>query len=182
MIERLLAERGRILQGEEEALPVLASKKKWIAATVGVAAIGTVVTVALASHTPVGFTTTPLVTGILTHKVKQNSDRVKFQTKNPTDVRVARIDFAPGGHSGWHHHPGIVIVTVLSGAVTFTHSDCSSKTYGPGLPNGAVFVESGDDPGQATSTAGATSYATFIAPHADPPVFRIDDHDAPGCP
>jgi hypothetical protein len=100
-------------------------------------------------------------------------------------VRVARVDIAPGGRSGWHHHPGIVIVTVLSGAVTFTHSDCSSKTYGPGLPDGAVFVEGGDDPAQASSTAGATSWATFVAPHVNPPVgpvFRIDDHQFPGCP
>ena len=71
-----------------------------------------------------------------------------------------------------------MIVTVLSGAVTFTHSDCSSKTYGPG----SVFVESGDDPGRASSTAGAELYATFVAPHANPPVFRVDDHAFAGCP
>jgi quercetin dioxygenase-like cupin family protein len=157
-------------------------KKKWIAATVGVAVIGTFVTVALGSHTPFNFTVTPLVTGNLANEVKLKSDGVKFQTNEPTDVRVARVDIAPGGYSGWHHHPGIVIVTVLSGAVTFTNSDCSSKTYGPGLPNGAVFIESGDDPGQASSTAGATTYVTFVAPHADPPVFTLADHDAPGCP
>jgi hypothetical protein len=183
MIERLPAERGRSLQGEEKVLRVLGSKKKkWIAATVGVAVIGTFVTVALASHTPFNFTTTPLVTGNLATKVNLKSDGVKFQTKVPTDFRVTRIDIAPGGYSGWHHHPGLVIVTVLSGEVTFTNSDCSSKTYGPGLPNGSVFIESGDDPRQASSTTGATTYTTFIAPHADPPVFRIDDHDAPGCP
>jgi hypothetical protein len=157
-------------------------KKKWIAATVGVAVIGTFVTVALASHTPFNFTTTPLVTGNLPHKVNLKSDGVKFKTKVPTDFRVTRIDIAPGGYSGWHHHPGLVLVTVLSGEVTFTNSDCSSKTYGPGLPNGAVFIESGDDPRQASSATGATTYTTFIAPHADPPVFRIDDHDFPGCP
>lgn len=161
---------------------VVGSKKKWIAATVGVAVIGTFVTVALATHTPVGFVTTPLATGDLVNKVKVNSDRIKFQTKGPTDVRVARVDIAPGGRSGWHHHPGMVIVTVASGALTFTHSDCSSKTYGPGLPNGAVFVEGGDEPAQASSTNGAVVYATFVAPHANPPVFRIDDHNAPGCP
>jgi hypothetical protein len=151
----------------------------------GVGVLATFVTVALASHTPFKFTTTPFATGNLVNDVKWNSDRVKFQTKDPTDVRVARVDIAPGGRSGWHHHPGIVIVTVLSGAVTFTHSDCSSKTYGPGLPDGAVFVEGGDDPAQASSTAGATSWATFVAPHVNPPVgpvFRIDDHQFPGCP
>src|SRR6266568_507164 len=152
MIERLPTERGQTLQGEEKVLRVLGSKKKWIAATVGVAVIGTFVTVALATHTPFNFTTTPLGTGNLVNDVHLNSDRVKFQTKDPTDVRVARVDIAPGGYSGWHHHPGIVIVTVAAGAVTFTHSDCTSKTYGPGLPDGAVFVVGGDEPGQVSST------------------------------
>ena len=125
---------------------VLGSKKKWVTATVGVVVVGTLASLALANHLPFNFTTTPVATGNLISDVKQNSDRVKFQTKDPTDVRVARIDIAPGGRSGWHHHPGIVIVTVAQGAVTFTHSDCTSKTYGPGQPDGAVFVEGGDEP------------------------------------
>ena len=153
---------------------VFRAKKKWTIATVGAAVIGTFVTVALGSP-GVGFHPTTLVTGNFNETVHQNSDRVKFQTKGPTDVRVQKIVIGPGGYSGWHHHPGIVIATVESGAVTFTHSNCSSKTYGPGLPNGAVFVEGGDDPGQASSVDGATLYATFVAPHADPPVFRIED-------
>ena len=156
------------------------SRKKWSAVFAGVGVIATFVTVALASHTPFNFTTTPIVTGNLVNDVKWNSDRVKFQTKDPTDVRVARVDIAPGGRSGWHHHPGIVIVAVESGAVIVTHSDCSSKTYGPGLPNGAVFTEGGDDPMQASSITGATNYVMFVAPRADPPVFRIED-DPPPC-
>ncbi len=168
----------------DKVLRVLGSKKKWTAAIVGVAAVGMFATVALASHTPLNFTTTPLATGNLVNDINLNSDRVKFQTKDPTDVRVARIDIAPGGSSGWHHHPGIVIVTVASGAVTFTHSDCSSKTYGPGQPDGAVFVEGGDGPSQASNrgTIPVISYATFVAPQASPPVFRLDDHNFPGCP
>lgn len=153
---------------------VFRSRKRLSAAIFGVAVIGTFAAVALASS-GVGFTPTTLVTGNLNNDVKWNSDRVKLQTKDPTDVRVQRIDIAPGGHSGWHHHPGVVIATVASGAVTFTNSDCSSTTYGPGLPAGSVFVEGGDDPGQASSAGGATVYATFIAPHANPPVFRIED-------
>ena len=160
------------------------SKKKWGALIAGVAVVGTFVTVALATHTPFNFTTTPLGTGNLVNDIKQNSDRGKFQTKDPVDVRVARVDIAPGGYSGWHHHPGVVIVTVAQGAVTFTHSDCSSKTYGPGQPDGAVFVEGGDNPAQASNrgTTPVISYVTFIAPHANPPVFRIDDHEFAGCP
>jgi hypothetical protein len=123
----------------------------------------------------------PLVTANFDETTRQNSDRVKLQTKGPTDVRVQRINVGAGGFSGWHHHPGIVIVTVASGTLTLTHSDCSSKTYGPGLPNGAVFVEGGDEPVQATSASGATAYVTYVAPSADPPVFRIED-DMVACP
>jgi hypothetical protein len=98
------------------------SRKKWSAVILGVAVIGTFAAVALASAGS-GFSPTTLVTGYLANNVQENSDRVKFQTKDPTDVRVQKIVLAPGGFSGWHHHPGIVIGTVESGAVTFTRSD-----------------------------------------------------------
>ncbi len=170
---------GGISKGEGKVLRVLRSKKKWAAATVVVAVIGTLAAVAL-GQPGTGFVgQTPLVTAKFNHEVHLNSDRVKFQTKDPTDVRVQQFVIAPGGFSGWHHHPGIVIVSVASGSVTVWNSDCSSETYGPGLPNGAVFAEGGDDPGQVTNasaTVGATVYATFIAPRVDPnPVFRIED-------
>jgi len=145
----------------------------------GVGVIATFVTVALGSA-PSGFTPMTLVTANFDETVHLNSDRAKFQTKDPTDVRVQKIVIDPGGRSGWHHHPGIVIVAVASGEVTVTHSNCTSKTYGPGLPNGAVFTEGGDDPMQASSTTGATNYVTFVAPDANPPVFRIED-DPPPC-
>ena len=167
----------------EKVLSVLRSRKKWMAATVGVAVIGTLAAaVVLGSHALVGLTATNLVTANFDHTVHLNSDGVKFQTKGATDVRVQRLVFAAGSSSGWHHHPGIVLVTVESGSVTLTHSDCSSTTYGPGLPAGAVFAEGGDHPVLATSATGATNYVVFVAPSADPPVFRIDDHDAPSCP
>jgi hypothetical protein len=122
-----------------------------------------------------GVTPTTLVTANFDHTVHMNSDRVKIQTKDATDVRVQKLEFAPGSYSGWHHHPGIILVAVASGAVTLWDSDCNSVTYGPGLPNGAVFAEGGDHPVQATSTNGATAYVTYVAPSADPPVFRIED-------
>ena len=71
--------------------------------------------------------------------VQLNSDRIKLQTKGPTDVRVQTITFAPGGRSGWNHKPGFVLVAVLSGEVTKFDSHCNGTTYGPDSPNGAVF-------------------------------------------
>ncbi|CAN5307656.1 hypothetical protein BH20ACT13_BH20ACT13_17490 [soil metagenome] len=148
------------------------------AATVGVVVIGTLAAVALGepgsgvtAPTPVPGVNT--VTANFDHTVHLNSDKVKFQTKGPTDVRVQKLVFAAGSRSGWHHQPGIVLVAVESGAVTLWQSDCSSTTYGPGLPDGAVFAEGGDDPVQATSTNGAMSYVTLVAPNGAG--FRIED-------
>lgn len=149
------------------------------AVTVGLLGFGTLGTVAFASP-PSGFTPTILVKADFDQTVHLNSDKVKFKTKAPTDVMVQKIVQDPGGSSGWHHHPGVVIVAVQSGSVTVWDSDCNQTTYGPGLPNGAVFTEGGDEPGQVTSSDGATLYATFVAPSADPAVFRIED-DPPPC-
>jgi len=170
-------ERGRRL----EVLRVFRSKKKWAAATIGVAVIGTLAAAVALGSPPSNVTPTTLVTANFDETVHLNSDRAKFQTKDATDVRIQKLVFAPGGLSGWHHHPGVVIVAVESGAVTFTHSDCSSKTYGPGLPNGAVFGEGGDDPTQVASAGGATLYAVFVAPSNDPPITRVED-DPVSCP
>jgi hypothetical protein len=157
------------------------NRRKWIAATVGVAVIGTLAAAVALGSPGSGNTITTLVTANFDHPVHLNSDRVKFQTKDATDVRIQQIVFAPGGRSGWHHHPGIVIVAVQSGALTLWESDCSSQTYGPGLANGAVFAEGGDSPQQVTTAGGATIYATFVAPSVDPPVTRVED-DAVSCP
>jgi Uncharacterized conserved protein, contains double-stranded beta-helix domain len=151
------------------------SRKKWGAAIAGVAVIGTFAAVALGSPS-FNFTSTPLVTANLDNTVQLNSDRIKLQTKDPTVVRVATVVFGPGGSSGWHHHPGFVIVSVKSGSVTVWKSDCSQETYGAG----SAFVESGDDPGQVTSVDGATNYVTYVVPNVSPLVFRIDDNP-PAC-
>ena len=156
----------------------LRRKQKWGIPIVGLAVLGTFVGVASAS-VGVGFTPMNFVTANVPNEVRLNADGIKFRTKGSVDVRVQKIDIVAGGVSGWHHHPGMVIVSVASGDVTFTNADCSSTTYGPGLPSGSAFIESGADPGQASSVNGATVYATFVAPQAVPPVFRIEDAAQP---
>ncbi len=163
-----------------EALRAFRINRKWSVAVVSAVALGALAAVALGS-VGIGFTPQNLATGTLANRVEANSDQVKLQTRGLTDVRVQKIDIAENGTSGWHHHPGVVIVTVASGAVTYTHN-CTSTTYGPGLPAGSVFVESGDSPAQASSVDGATVFATFVAPHANPPVFRIEDDPPAPCP
>ncbi len=145
-----------------------------------VAAVGMSATAALASPGSGVTADTPLVTANLNESRHINSDRVKLQTKGRTNVRVQKLTFGANSFSGWHHHPGIVIVAVQSGIVTLTDSNCGETSYGPGHPNGSVFVEGQDSAQQASSVAGAVVYVTYVAPSADPVDFR-DENDPPAC-
>jgi len=153
-----------------------------LSAIVGVAVVGTFAAVALGSAGSGRVTTLLVAKADNNETVQLNSDRIKFQTKGPTDVRVQTITFAPGGRSGWNHKPGFALVAVQSGEVTVSDSQCNLKTYGPSSPNGAVFMEYGDEPAEVSNmtSAPATVYATLVAPDADPAVFRIED-DPPPC-
>jgi len=157
----------------------LRSRKKWLAAGVGVVVIGSLAGVAFASLGS-GFTQTTIAVGHLNQSAQVNSDRIKFQTKDATIFRTQKVDIAAGGFSGWHHHPGVILVSVIAGAVTVESADCTSKTLGPGQPDGYAFVEGGDSPLQVSSAGGATEYATQVTAATDPPVFRIED-DPPPC-
>jgi hypothetical protein len=109
--------------------------------------------------------------------VDLDADRIRLRTKGATDVRVQKVVFAPGGRTGWHHHPGIVLVAVESGQVTVVDAKCDAMTYGPGSPNGSVFTESGTRPLEVRNLSGAeaTAYATLVAPDAQTDIFRAED-------
>jgi quercetin dioxygenase-like cupin family protein len=140
--------------------------------------LGTITVIAAAGATiAVANTGTLSTTTILGHRatlsdsVQVNQDRVKFQTKDPTDVLVQTITFQPQGTSGWHFHPGVVIVVVESGQVTTHDASCQTATYGPHQS----FVESGTEPfmvSNESSTDKAVVYATLVVPAGSP--FRIE--------
>lgn len=139
-----------------------------------IVAVGSLGTSALASP-PSGVTIENLATGKLIGSDQENSDRVKFQTKDDTATLVQKLTFSPGAYSGWHHHPGIVIVTVKEGTIRLMQSDCSTRDYGPGSTDGSVFIEGEQRVHEARSANGAVVYATYVAPNASPPVFRVEN-------
>jgi quercetin dioxygenase-like cupin family protein len=120
---------------------------------------------------------TDQVMGTLWHKVHLNSDHIKFQTKGPVDVVVQDVTYQAGATSGWHTHPGFVIVMIRSGNLKFYHEDCTFDA----LEAGSTFVETGDDPVNARneSTGPVTLTATYVVPHAVPLVIRRDVSPAP---
>jgi len=126
---------------------------------------------------------TLITTTILGHRatlsdsVQVNQDRIKFQTKDPTDVLVQTITFQSHGSSGWHYHPGVVLVVVESGQVTTHDSNCQTRTFNAH----ESFVESGTEPfmvSNESDTQKAVVYATLVVPAGSP--FRIET-DPPAC-
>ena len=113
-------------------------------------------------------TPTNYTTATLDEAVQGNHDRIKFQTKGSTIVRVQKLEFAPGGYTGFHTHPGVVIVAVQSGSVDLMDTSCARETK----PAGSVFVEAEDHVHQAISPNGAVVYVTYIVPDGATPVFR----------
>ncbi|MEA2643586.1 MAG: hypothetical protein QOG08_612 [Chloroflexota bacterium] len=133
-------------------------------------------TIALANPGTLSTTTILGHRATLADSVQVNQDRVKFQTKDATDVLVQTITFQPGGSSGWHFHPGVVIVVVESGQVTTHNENCETATYGPQQS----FVESGTLPFMVSNegTTPAVVYATIVVPTGS--LFRIES-SPPAC-
>lgn len=109
-----------------------------------------------------------------------NTGAVKLQTKEPVDFITATVAIAAGGTSGWHSHPGIVLVSVVSGTLTFYDAACVGTVYAAG----SSFVESGDVPGLVRNegTTAASVFATYLVPAGTPnSALRVDAAN-PGCP
>lgn len=148
-------------------------------AGLGLIAAASVVPTSVLASPGSGVTPTTYVTSDLTEIVEFNHDRVKFQTKDPTTVRVQKLEFVPGGHTGFHHHPGVVIVSIQSGSLTLVNESCATETHSAG----SVFVEGEDHVHEAVSPDGATVYVTYIVPRDYMPPnekFRVEE-PVPAC-
>jgi hypothetical protein len=147
-----------------------------------VAAFGVAVTIALG--TPGSGTSgspSPAFRANMDDPIEINTERIKLQTKDKVDVLTQVVTYSPGAFSGWHRHPGVVIVTVKEGSVTRQFADCSFERH----PAGTAFVENGEDPvmelRNLSVTENAVLYATWIVPDDGP--TRDDAGIAdPGCP
>lgn len=140
--------------------------------------VGGLATIAAASP-PSGVSAINYTTETLEEGFKAEKDNIELKTKAPTIVRTQLLTFAPNSTTGWHQHPGVVIVAVESGTLTLWDTDCSKEDYTPGGPNGAVFTEAGDHAHQATSTDGALVRVTYIVPSTGavtPANFRIEEN------
>jgi quercetin dioxygenase-like cupin family protein len=91
---------------------------------------------------PQGFSAVNIVGPTLLERIHTKSetdDHIRIKSKGLTDVYVTEITIAPGGHGGWHSHPGPSIITVKSGTATF-YDDCDGFVRQQ-YPAGTGFVE-----------------------------------------
>jgi hypothetical protein len=109
---------------------------------------------------------------------------VKLQTKSSVDFVTQQIMIAPGGTTGWHSHPGPVLVTVKSGELTLVYADdtsCQGRTYRAG----ESFVDRGDETVHTALNRGGTNlefWATYLVPGAPGTALRIDAASPGTCP
>ena len=125
------------------------SKVKFRLVSAGVfvaCALGLIAIKVVLATSPSGLSTVIVAGPTQLEEIKINTQSdindVKIKTMGPSDVYVVHNTIVPGGHTGWHSHPGPSIISVKSGTATEYNSD------DPNTPHihatGTSFVDSGE--------------------------------------
>ena len=107
-----------------------------------------------------------------------------IHVRDAQETVVQQIVIAPGGQTGWHSHPGPVVVLITSGALTFYSGDdsaCTPRTYSAGQ----AFIDSGQGHVHIARNLDATQNVVLWATYFDVPPggpFRLDAADPGNCP
>ena len=120
--------------------------------------------------------------GISQHmQINRNPDgtvtpwQLQLQVQGDTDYYSQHLVLSPGGYSGWHSHPGLLIGTVRSGQVDFYTADCTKRT----ISAGHVFTENDEVHGIVnTGVVDADLYISYLVKHGQP---RRREEAAPPC-
>lgn len=113
-------------------------------------------------------------------KIKHGGQQV-LHMPNARETVVQQILLSPGGQTGWHSHPGPVIVLIKAGSMIFYAGDdpeCGSRTY----TAGQSFIDSGQGHVHIARNESASENLELWAVYLDVPAggaFRIDA-PAPG--
>lgn len=63
---------------------------------------------------------------------KEDEWTARLYTSGPTNFQVLDVTLIPGGHTGWHSHPGILLSGVISGSIEWYDSQCAKHVYNAG--------------------------------------------------
>jgi quercetin dioxygenase-like cupin family protein len=142
-----------------------------------VALVGAALVTGIAVATPgSGASATNLARGLATEKVKTRGNQ-------PYDVVAQEVVIAPGGHNGWHTHPGNAIAIVKSGTLTIYNGNdpsCEPQTYNAGdtyIDPGYGFVHIARNEG----TEPLVVHVTYVDVAAGGGPVRIDAENPGNC-
>ena len=94
-------------------------------------ALGACATQTARATPPSRFTATNIVGPVTLDEIQtliQTPDYgAMIKTRGRSDVYITHLKIEPGGHGGWHSHPGPSIITVKSGTASF-YDECDDFT------------------------------------------------------
>ena len=113
-------------------------------------------------------------------KFERDGSTIVANAPDAGEVVVQEVTIGPGGTTGWHSHPGPVIVVVKQGTLTYVRADggvCSSTPYSAGK----AFVDPGQGHAHTAFNFGAENLV-LIATYFDVPVGGSPRIDVPVVP
>jgi len=157
-------------------------KRTTLLVTVGVSVLTllTVVVGAALATPPKDATTTPLTRATLGNFEAKNDGIEVESERRSADIATAKVVLKPGGTTGWHHHPGVTLVSVASGTVTEYDKKCEKSVH----KAGEGFVESNDAVHVVRNkgNVNAVLYATLIVPtNTTDEGLRMDEPKPSNC-
>jgi quercetin dioxygenase-like cupin family protein len=57
---------------------------------------------------------------------------VSLEDDGQSEMYFQDLVIGPGGYTGWHSHPGLLLITMKDGNIDFYNKDCVKTTYGAG--------------------------------------------------
>jgi quercetin dioxygenase-like cupin family protein len=113
---------------------------------------------------------------------RRGDDREIIRVRDAEETVMQQIIIGPGGQTGWHSHPGPVVVLVKSGALTFYSGEdgtCTSRTYSAGQ----AFIDSGQGHVHVARNEGSENLELWATYFDVPPggAFRIDAPNPGNC-
>lgn len=118
-------------------------------------------------------------------------EKVKVREATDTEFVTQQVAIQPGGHTGWHTHPGAALAIVKSGTLTLTGvregrqlesvrsgDRCVTQTFSAGQS----FVDAGHGHVHIARNLGTVPAEVWVTYTGVPPAgaFRLDAAD-PGC-
>ena len=147
---------------------------------VGVTVLLALVVGAALATPPKEATVTPLTRATLGN-FEANNDGIEVESeRHSADIANAKVVLEPGGSTGWHHHPGVTLVSIASGTVAGYDHDCGKTVY----KAGEGFVERHDAVHVVRNKGNvkAVLYATFLVPtNTTEEGIRVDEPKPRNC-